>query len=213
MRFDGWELDEGRRTLVCAGEAVHLSPKAFQLLQILLTRAPNAISREELHDLIWPDTFVTETNLAGVVTEVRSALGDDARKPRYVRTVHGFGYAFVAEVQRDAESSRPARFRVSVQGREIALPAGTHLIGRKPEAAVLVDDASVSREHARLIVNDTATLEDLGSKNGTFVNGRRVEGLTPLRNRDVITAGSVTLTFRDTAGGDSTVTMLGRTAE
>lgn len=203
MRFDSWELDVGRRILFRAGEPVHLSPKAFQLLHILLSRAPNAVSKEELHEQIWPDTFVTETNLAGIVTEVRAALGDDARKPRYLRTVHGFGYAFATEVQ----AAPKARFRVTVRGVEIALAAGENLIGRKPEAAVFIDDASVSREHARIVIGVGASLEDLGSKNGTFLNGRRVTAPEPLHNRDVIGTGTVTFVFHDTAVAESTVTV------
>ncbi|HEX8410711.1 MAG TPA: FHA domain-containing protein [Thermoanaerobaculia bacterium] len=203
MRFGVWELDVGRRTLFREGEPVHLSPKAFQLLQVLSERAPNAVSKDDLHTLIWPDTFVTETNLAGIVAEVRAALGDDARKPRVLRTVHGFGYAFAAEVQ-DAPK---ARYRVIVRGVEISLAAGENLIGRKPEASIFIDDASVSREHARIAVGDGATIEDLGSKNGTFLNGRRVSAPEPLRNRDVIGAGTVTFTFHDTAVAESTVTI------
>lgn len=203
MRFDSWELDQGRRTLVDDGVPVHLSPKAFHLLEILMTRAPNAVSREELHELIWPETYVADTNLAGIVAEVRGALRDDARSPRYLRTVHGFGYAFAAPVQ----ALRKARFRVTLRGVEIPLSAGENLIGRKPEAAVFIDDVSVSREHARITVADGATLEDLGSKNGTFVNGHRVTTPQVLGNRDLIAAGSVTFTFHDTAMAESTVTI------
>ena len=206
MRFDGWELDVGRRALFREGEPVHLSPKAFQLLHILLTRAPDAVSKEELHDRIWPETFVAETTLAGVAAELRAALGDDARNPRYVRTVHGFGYAFAAPVQ-DAPPPSRARVRVTVRGLEIALAEGENLIGRKPEAAVAIDDASVSREHARIVVGEIALLEDLGSKNGTFLNGTRITAPAALRHRDVIAAGLVTITFHDVGVTESTVTV------
>lgn len=205
MRFDSFELDLGRRLLLAEGQPVHLSPKAFQLLHILLSRAPNAVSKDELHEQIWPETFVTETSLAGIVTEVRAALGDDARKPRYLRTVHGYGYAFAAEVQ----AVPKPRYRVIVRGVEIPLGTGENLIGRKPEAAIFIDDASVSREHARITVGDNALLEDLGSKNGTFVNGRRVTAPEPLHNRDVVVAGTVTFTFHDTNVAESTVTVHG----
>jgi DNA-binding winged helix-turn-helix (wHTH) protein len=203
MRFDSWELDQGRRTLFDDGVPVHLSPKAFQLLQVLMTRAPNAVSKEELHELIWPETYVADTNLAGIVAEVRAALRDDARSPRYLRTVHGFGYAFAAPVH----AAPKARYRVTLRGVEIPLSPGENLIGRKAEAAVFIDDVSVSREHARITVGEGATLEDLGSKNGTFVNGDRITAPQALRNRDLIGAGSVTFTFHDTATAESTVTI------
>jgi DNA-binding winged helix-turn-helix (wHTH) protein len=204
LQFDSWQLDLGRRLLLRDGEPVHLSPKAFQLLQVLVERAPEAIAKNELHDQIWPDTFVTETNLAGLAAELRAALGDDARNPRYVRTVHGFGYAFAASVRASGEATH---FRLFVQGREVALTTGDNVIGRNPRAAVFVDDASVSREHACITVTDVATLSDLGSKNGTFVNGVRTSSAMPLHNRDVIAVGSVTLTFHDTGSSQTTLTL------
>ena len=204
VRFDAFELDVSRRLLLRDGEPLHLSPKAFQLLQILIERAPAAVAKAELHDQIWPDTFVTETNLAGLAAELRAALGDDARQPRYLRTVHGYGYAFAATVQGARE---PSRFRVLVRGQEMPLNSGENVIGRSPRAAVFVDDASVSREHARIDVSTIATIEDLGSKNGTFVNGARIATSTPLRNRDVIGVGTVTLTFHDTGASETTFTL------
>ena len=71
-----------------------LSPRAFRLLEVLTERRPDAIAQEALRGLLWPDTVAGGTTLARLVHEVRAALGDSARPPRYVRTVHRFGYAF-----------------------------------------------------------------------------------------------------------------------
>lgn len=116
IEFAGFTFDRGRRQLLHGAEAVRLSPKAFQLLSILIHYihyAPRAVSKQDLQDKLWPGTFVTEGSLATLVTELRSALDDDAREPRFVRTLYGFGYSFVAPI-RDTETgtpaSRPPRF-------------------------------------------------------------------------------------------------------
>ena len=80
------------------GEEIHLSPKSFELLTLLVESRSRAVSREELHQKLWPSSYVLETNLASLVAEIRRALGDSAAHPRYVRTVHRFGYWFIGTV-------------------------------------------------------------------------------------------------------------------
>ena len=92
-------LDIGTRLLSRSGATVHLSPKAFELLKLLVERRPNAISKSELHERIWPETFVSDDSLSRLILEVREAIDDHARKPRFVRTLHGFGYAFAADAE------------------------------------------------------------------------------------------------------------------
>src|SRR5438034_1146746 len=104
VQFGEFVLDESRRQLLRGVDAVHLSPKAFQMLSILVEERPRAVSKSALQDRLWPDTFVTEGNLTTTIAELRSALGDDAREPRFIRTVHRFGYSFAASV------NRPSRF-------------------------------------------------------------------------------------------------------
>jgi TolB-like protein/DNA-binding winged helix-turn-helix (wHTH) protein/Tfp pilus assembly protein PilF len=94
--FGDFTLDESRRQLLRDGEAIHLPPKAFQLLSILIEESPRAVSKKDLQERLWPDTFVTEGNLATAVADLRSALGDDRREPRFIRTLYGFGYSFAA---------------------------------------------------------------------------------------------------------------------
>ena len=188
-----------------------MSRKAFELLRMLVERAPAALSKNDIHDLIWPGTFVSETALPGLIAELRGALGDDAHEPHVIRTVHGFGYSCIAPVRPSAQTEPAAtagRFRLLLQGREISLPAGENVIGRDAQATVYIEDASVSRRHALIhIEEDGARLEDLGSKNGTFVNGTPLPGSTPLTNGDVVAIGVVQAVFRDTASASSTVTI------
>ena len=104
--FGDFELDQERRQLLRSGEPVPLEPKAYELLSLLLERRPRALSRAQIRDVVWPQTFVSESTLAVVVNGIRQALRDDARHPRFIRTVHGFGYAFCGEA-RESGDGRP----------------------------------------------------------------------------------------------------------
>lgn len=204
-RFGDFTLDDDVRQLFLSGTEVHLSPKAYELLTVLLANRTRAVSKGELQQLLWPSTFVEETNLAGLVAEIRRALGDSASSPVFVRTVYGFGYRFVSDVAVDIAAARPGpgsgphRVKLCVvwAGREMILMEGANVIGREPDATIQIDARGVSRYHARILVaRDVATLEDLGSKNGTHVNGRPITSAARLSDGDEINLGAVTLTFR-----------------
>jgi TolB-like protein/Tfp pilus assembly protein PilF len=105
LLFGDCALDADSRTLQRGGKDVRLSGKAFQLLELLLAARPNPVAKEVLIAALWPDAFVSDANLAGLVKEIRAAIGDDARQPRYVRTVHRFGYAFAAAVTEAGEQT------------------------------------------------------------------------------------------------------------
>ena len=92
--FSDFVLDVNARELRRGADAIALSPKAYQLLEILVSVRPKALSKLDLQERLWPDTFVVEKNLVNLVAEIRAALGDDATHPRFVRTVPRFGYAF-----------------------------------------------------------------------------------------------------------------------
>lgn len=184
---------EGRR-LVGRGVPAALSPKEFQLLELLVGRRPAAVSKEEIHAVLWPDVVVTEASLTSLVNGVRARLGQSGRGGP-LRTVHGFGYALAAGD--DAPPGDPPARLVRAGGAEIPVFVGETLLGREPGTAGSIDDASVSRRHARLVFEEgRATVEDLGSKNGTFVNGRRLGEPSPLEDGDEIRLGLVSLVFR-----------------
>ena len=109
-RFGDCTLDLDTRELARGEKSVHVEPKAFKLLELLFAARPKALSKDELQDVLWPKTFVSERSLARLVEVLRDCLGDSAKQPRYIRTVHGFGYAFSAE----AIEVAPARTRISV---------------------------------------------------------------------------------------------------
>jgi DNA-binding winged helix-turn-helix (wHTH) protein len=202
FRFGDCVLDGETRQLRRGAEVVPLSRKGFQFLELLLEERPRALPKSEIHERLWPGTFVSDGTLTSLVAEARLATGDDAQEPRFIRTVHRYGYAFsgAAEEERGPRIRRGAprlAWRLYWGAREIALEEGETVLGRDPAATVLVDHKSVSREHARIRLSaGAATLEDLGSKNGTFLRGSRLTGTAPLSDGDEIRIGSIAMTFR-----------------
>ena len=200
VSFGGFVLDLDARELLRGGQAVALAPKAYELLEILVTNRPKALSKIALQERLWPDTFVVEKNLVNLIAEIRRSLGDDPTHPQFVRTVHRFGYAFQVPPGTSAENGTSykatARFRLSWPDGRARLGEGEHVMGRDPDLELFLDSPGISRRHALIrIAGDEATVEDLGSKNGTFVGDRRLDSLTPLVDGDVIRVGSVQLTF------------------
>jgi DNA-binding winged helix-turn-helix (wHTH) protein len=197
-RFRDCVFDSDSRELGRGGRPVHLSPKAYGVLELLLRRAPNAVSKDDIQSAVWGEVFVSESTLTNVVAEIRAALGDRARASELVRTVHGFGYAFAGKLIEDGDvlGDGDYRFRLIRGKRSFPLFEGENVIGRDPDARVSIDHASVSRHHARISIDDgKAVLADLRSRNGTFVGGRPVNDPVPLEDGDVIGLGPVTLVF------------------
>jgi DNA-binding winged helix-turn-helix (wHTH) protein len=200
-RFREFTLDDGTRQLLLNGSQVHLTPKAFDLLSLLLVNRPRALSKAELQERLWPSTFVEETNLASLVAEIRRALCDAAANPTFVGTVYGFGYRFVGEVRVGADAPATershARLWLTIERRQLPLMEGTNVMGRALDAAIRIDSPGISRYHARIVVaHGEATLEDLGSKNGTHLNGSRMTAPCHLAEGDEIRLGAIVVTFR-----------------
>lgn len=196
--FGEFVLDGDTRELRRGRLVVSISPKAFQLLEILITNHPKALAKAALQELLWPNTFVVEKNVANLVAEIREALGDSAEHPRFVRTVSRFGYAFVGMAGDAAgvPAGAAPQCRLTWADGRAALCAGDHVLGRDPEVEIFLDSQSVSRRHALIRVSASgATLEDLASKNGTFIGARRVTKPTPLADGDEVKIGAITLTF------------------
>jgi DNA-binding winged helix-turn-helix (wHTH) protein len=210
IRFGNCILDTDARTLFRGTTEVHLSPKAFELLTVLLERRPGAVSKAELLERVWPGVFVSDASLAKTVSKMREAIGD-VGDPPIVRTVHGYGYAFAAAVGDDAAGTRSAGTRgqpvcwLFCGNREFPLADGEHIVGRDSNATIRLDSPQVSRRHARVVVGGkSVTLEDLGSKNGSFVSGIRISAPILLEPDAEIRIGPFTLIFR-AADSESTL--------
>jgi DNA-binding winged helix-turn-helix (wHTH) protein len=210
VTFGPFTFDGAARELRGGGGPVHLSPKAFELLGMLLRSRPSAVSKTDLHRELWPDTFVSDGSLAVLVAEIRRAIGDSGRRPSFVRTVNRFGYAFVgAELLSDpAPVGRLATtWSLTWKGERTRLKTGENILGRDPEADVCIDAVGVSRRHAMIVVGDVVTLRDLSSKNGTFVDGTRLVAPVALSDSAEIRLGAVAIQFQRSQSALSTQTI------
>lgn len=193
-------FDSDERTATRGGQTVHLTPKAFDLLAFLVRHAPRAVRKREILDALWPNVVVEEANVRNLVAEVRSALGENAA--RAVVTLPRVGYAF------RTGSLPPAvgpRYALVVNGREHPLPAGCTFVGRDGGCGIVLHDVLVSRNHCHVLVDARgAVVEDLGSRNGTWLNGRRVSGSVEVRDGDELRVGDAVLLVRVAGGGERT---------
>jgi DNA-binding winged helix-turn-helix (wHTH) protein len=213
VAFGSFTLDSGTRELLRDAQPVHLSPKAFDLLQILVERRPEVVAKPEIQERVWPRTFVEDASLSVLVAELRRALDDDPKRPEFIRTVHGRGYAFCGTARPAAPPgvSSPAegtsKCWITWRDQSRPLAPGSNVIGRDPECEIWLDARGVSRRHARITVSGTtAIVEDLSSTNGTFVGRKKVTAPLALADGDVITLGAETVTFRAWAEGGTAAT-------
>ena len=194
-------MDSDTRELLSGNATLPLSPKALQLLLLLVQQRPRALSKAELYESLWPASFVVDANLVNLMAEIRAALGDDPHEPRFIRTVHRFGYAFCANATEEpARGSLPAgatpSFTLTWRGGKASLVDGTYVIGRESGVSIRIPSESISRKHLHIrVAGDTATIDDLGSKNGTFLRGERVTGREALTDGDTFVVGSVRVKF------------------
>ena len=211
VSFAEFVADFDQRRLFASDREIRLTPKGFELLELLVASRPKALRKDDIFDRLWPGTFVTENNLATLVADLRSALGDDAHEPRFIRTVYAYGYAFTSDAVEHqvvaAIGARPSSWSLTHEHREIVLLSGENIVGRAGPGVIVFDSPTVSRHHARLTVTgDRAGVEDLGSKNGTWVGQVRVAGPTAVSNGDTLRFGSVGVTLRFTGQLVSTET-------
>jgi DNA-binding winged helix-turn-helix (wHTH) protein len=208
--FGSFELDSQRRQLSRAGQLLHLTPKSFDLLLLLVEAAPRVVTKAEIHGRLWPAGVVTDATLVGLVKEVRRVLADHSPQAPIIRTAHRVGYALdLPVVHAHAGASRDSHWLVAGE-RRLALVAGENIIGRDPAAHVWLDHATLSRRHARLTVQGThAVLQDLGSKNGTSFAGTVLTGAVTLRSGDAFACGQLAFTYRQAGSAAPTATIMG----
>jgi DNA-binding winged helix-turn-helix (wHTH) protein len=201
VRFGPFTVDTETRQLLRDSAELHLSTKAFDLLAALVQHRPKVLDKSDLQARLWPDTFVVDSNLNVLVAEIRRALADAAREPKFIRTVHGVGYAFCGAVdgtEPPRPTTRPIPCWLEIERRTYRLMDGESTVGRDPDCEVWLDSPSVSRRHARITVDgDTRRvwLEDLKSKNGTLKGDVAVRARAELMDGDVVTFGSVDATL------------------
>ena len=198
MRFSDCVLDLSARQLQRRGRCVPLEPKVYELLVALIKRRPAVVTNNELDELLWPDVYVARTSLTRLVSKLRSAVGDKSQGSRVIRTAYKTGYAFCADVtSADPGRHPPAKIDLIWGKQSLPLTDGEHVAGRDDACALVIDAGTVSRRHARItVVSGTATIEDLGSTNGTHVNGTRISAPTRLSAGDKLLIGSELLQIK-----------------
>jgi DNA-binding winged helix-turn-helix (wHTH) protein len=212
LKFASWEVDTDRRLLTHGGAAASLSPKAFDLLVVLAQHHEKALSKGDLHQILWPDTFVSDGSLTILVAEIRAVLNDDAEQPKFIRTVRRFGYGFCAPVTKQDASPFPSRSGgvgwVIWGTKSIAIGRTESVLGRSLDADIRFDVPGVSRRHARIVLDgEHVALEDLGSRNGTYLRGERITGRATLADGDEVRLGPVSIVFRHVSADGSTLPM------
>ncbi len=201
FRLGHWLVEPKLGQISCGERTVRVRPRAMELLACLAAAGGDVVSRQQLIDTVWRTSFVSDNVVSQVVTELRQALGDDARRPTYIQNVPRRGYRLVARVTylegEPVGGGQTSQFTLASGLATHALKPGGNLVGRGSSADIRIDLSEVSRSHARIVVEGgTVTIEDLGSKNGTFVNGRRISGLHPLAEGDEVRLGSPAARFR-----------------
>ena len=212
FRFGPFAVDSRTRQLLRDGREVPLSPKAFQLLLLLVSNRERAMSKEELHQGCGLRRSCSRRNLASLIAEIRRALDDDAAKPQFVRTMHRFGYRFVGPVDDgihvagEAPTARKVLACVGTQAgaarTKVQTSSGaerTHRYGSTRRAS-----PGITRESRSAAEPRRSRIS--GSKNGTFVGGEPVTAPRPLDDGDQIRLGSIVVKFRIPGFSDATET-------
>lgn len=205
FRLGDWLVQPSRCRLVRGDTVVRVRPKLMDVLAYLARRAGQVVSKEEIIDAVWAKEFIAEGTLAQAVFELRAAIGDDRKGSGYIETIPKRGYRLVASVWPVSGELPATPACVLVVGdKEVELRAGETIIGRAPDATLRFDVFEVSRHHARIVVHaDGASIEDLKSKNGTFLRGERLTAPAELHNGDEVRVGPVLLVFRELGAGST----------
>lgn len=213
-----WQVDPTACELSDNGSVIRLRPKVMDLLTAFARNPGEVLSKHCLLDMVWADVTVGDASLTVAVGELREALGDNPENPEFIETIPRRGYRLIAPVSRTGSTSvypGGSRFWLTGAGLELVLRQGENLLGRASDAHIRIESPKVSRNHAKIVVDgDTAIVEDLGSKNGTFVGDTRIDGPTPLANGDQLRLGQLAAILSIVvADHGSTITELSRGIE
>jgi DNA-binding winged helix-turn-helix (wHTH) protein len=210
IRFGDCVIDTETRQVLRKDDEVVLSPKAYRLLILLVEARPKALAKDSLCRALWPDTFVVEANLSNLIGEIRAGLGDSTQQARFIRTLHGYGYAFSADADVTTGVGMEPEVRaylIKPDGQALPIRESQSVVGRGSDVQVRLDLPGISRHHARITIADGhAIVEDLQSKNGTFVRGERIAEAKTLRSGDELSFGSVRVSFHIASATRSTET-------
>lgn len=195
-----WLVEPDVNRVSRRASSVQLEIRMMQVLVYLAERAGAVVTRRELFDAVWDTEYVSDNALTHAVAEIRKALGDSARRPSYIETVQRRGYRLIAPVSGlelpDHDDAVVTCWLIT-NSSTIPLQPGETVIGRSAEADIVIESPKVSRLHARIVVEaDQVVIEDLGSTNGTSVNGGRLDAPRALLHGDEIRIGRGVRVYR-----------------
>lgn len=171
--FGPYQLSVNTRLLKRSGETISLTPKAADILGLLIMKAGQLVEKDELLKEIWPDTFVEEANLSQNIFYLRKALGDDRVDPRYIETVTRRGYRFVAAVRVvEAEENHLSNGVVGKSRPVVAVLPFTNLVG-DPEVEYLVQGLTDN------IINNLSRISKLRVMSRSAVFRYKMRALDP----------------------------------
>ena len=151
-RFGSFTLDSDQRRIVGAEGEAHVTPKAFDLLRLLIRHAPRVVSKTEIHAALWPDTFVSDAALIVLIKEIRRALSDRDASAPIVRTVHRVGYAFRAALRVDPVDVDEESDRGGVEHRvERLMPTGAAL-GADTVVTICLEQSGEGTHYAKILL-------------------------------------------------------------
>lgn len=212
VSFEEFTFDASRQVLSRGSQNVHLTPKEMCLLELLLNGRGKVIPEQELVDCLWPDVVVSGASLKNLVSILRTNLGEPPHGRSYIRNVRGRGYVLDAPITElcDEPPVHSAGY-LHYAGRIIPLHPGSNLVGRDYCCSVRLLHSSVSRRHATIVLaTDRVTLEDLGSRNGTFLDGAAVSGVCRLEHDHQLTFGRLATYYTASTSDDSTLSVSSR---
>lgn len=200
IRFGGFVVDLDRRLVTHDGVPVAVQPKVLQLLILLVESYPAAVHKRRIYETLWPDVIVEEANVHNLVADLRNLLGDSERT--VIRTIHRYGYALAADLERSSH------WEIRIGDRRVTLKPGENIVGRDDDADVRIDEPSVSRRHARIVVSEAGLLvSDLESKNGTTVDGEPLQTEAAATDGSELIFGAVRTRVRRIRARAATVTL------
>lgn len=201
FQLEEWRVEPRLGRMVRDQVVVTLRPRVMEALTFLAGRPGEVVAKRELVDAVWSSGFVADNTIVHCINELRDALGDTVTAPRFLQTIPRRGYRMLGRVKEIEEEGTPVTFEEAgfhLLGKRWAafLIDGDNLIGRGGEARIIVPSARVSRHHARITASgDRAVVEDLESKNGTFVDEQRVTAPTVLRDGATLRFADLPLVF------------------
>ena len=175
LTFGSFRLDRKNERLYRGRRELSLTPKAMQVLRYLIEHESQLVKKDELLEAVWQETIVEESSLKYHIGQIRAALGDNSRKPHFIRTVHRLGYSFIAQVQQDVYTVAKGGLLPALFAPKPASPVVANFVGRQVELSQLQECYAKARGGERQIVLEIyAGVSPVEASNDAGAERRRI---------------------------------------